>query len=261
MSIAVVNNNPTLAITTLAFTDSYPSGLVNTSSPASAKSCVTAGTLTAPVNGSSFSLSGGTINAAANCTYSVNTTVTSSGNKTNTLGVGGFTWTYGTYSQSSLWAVSAILSVAPPLTIVKASAPYFDPYNGLTNPKAIPGSYVAYTVTVANPASYTVDNNSIIVLDATPGNLQLFVSNIPGGTGPVLFQQGTPSSGLTYTFISLASTTDDVEFSNNGGSTWTYVPTPNASLVDPNVTHIRIRPKGTMAANSSFNLLFGYMVM
>jgi hypothetical protein len=261
MSIAVVNNNPTLAITSLAFTDGYPSGLTNTSSPASAKSCVTAGTLTAPAGGSSFALSGGTISAAANCTYSVNTTATSSGDKTNTLGVGGFTWTYGTYSQSSLRAVSAVLSVAPPLTILKASAPYFDPYNGTTNPKLIPGGYLAYTVTVANPATYTVDNNSIIVVDATPANLQLYVGNIPGGTGPVLFQQGVPSSTLTYTFTSLASTTDDVEFSNNGGTTWTYVPTPNAYQVDPNVTHMRIRPKGVMAANSTFNLYFGYMIV
>jgi hypothetical protein len=259
MSIAVVNNNPTLSMTSLAFTDSYPSGMVNTATPATARSCGS-GTLTAAANGSSFVLASGTIAAAGNCTYSVNTTANSSGNKTNTLGVGGFTWNYGTYSQSSLWAVSAILSVAPPLTIVKASAPYFDPYNGTTNPKLIPGSYVAYAVTVANPGSYTVDNNTIIVIDATPANLQLYVSNIPGGTGPVLFQNGVPSSGLTYTFTSLASTTDDVEFSNNGGSTWTYVPTPNAFLVDPNVTHIRIRPKGTMAAGSSFNLLFGYMV-
>jgi hypothetical protein len=87
------------------------------------------------------------------------------------------------------------------------------------------------------------------------------VGNIPGGTGPVLFQQGVPSSTLTYTFTSLASTTDDVEFSNNGGTTWTYVPTPNAYQVDPNVTHMRIRPKGVMAANSTFNLYFGYMIV
>jgi hypothetical protein len=53
---------------------------------------------------------------------------------------------------------------------------------------------------------------------------------------------------------------DDVDFSNDGGSTWTYVPAPNALGVDPAVTHIRIRPKGTMAAGSGFNLLFGYMI-
>jgi hypothetical protein len=88
----------------------------------------------------------------------------------------------------------------------------------------------------------------------------LYVGNVPGGTGPVLFQDGSPGSGLTYTFTSLSSTTDDVDFSNNNGTSWTYVPTANASGVDPAVTHIRIRPKGSMAAGSSFTLLFGYVV-
>ena len=76
----------------------------------------------------------------------------------------------------------------------------------------------------------------------------------------MLFQDGSPASGLTYTYTSLASTTDDVDFSNDGGTTWTYVPVPNGSGVDPAVTHIRIRPKGTMAANSAFTLGFGYML-
>jgi hypothetical protein len=38
------------------------------------------------------------------------------------------------------------------------------------------------------------------------------------------------------------------------------VPTPNSQGADPLVTRIRIRPKGAMAANSSFSLLFGYIV-
>jgi len=260
MSIAVTNNNPTLAMTSLAFTDTYPSGLVNTATPGAAKSCATAGTLTAAANGTSFALSGGTINGASSCSYSVNTTVTSNGNKTNSLAAGAIGWNYGTFALTSPSAVSATISVSPPLTIVKSSQAYSDPQNGTTNPKAIPGGFVAYTVTVANPGAYTVDTNSVIVVDATPGNLQLFVGNVPGGTGPVLFQNGSPASGLTYTFTSLSSTTDDVDFSNNGGTSWTYVPTANASGVDPAVTHIRIRPKGSMAAGSSFTLLFGYVV-
>jgi hypothetical protein len=260
MSIAVTNNNPTLAMTSLAFTDSYPSGLINTASPATAKSCATAGTLTAPASGTSFVLSGGTINAATSCTYSVNTTANTNGNKTNTIGVGGFTWSTSSGAQASLTAVSAVLSVSPPLTVVKSSVAYSDPQNGTVNAKYIPGGYVGYNVTVANPGSYAVDNNSVIIVDATPANLQLFVGNIPGGVGPVLFTNGVPASGLTYTFTSLASTTDDVEFSNNGGSTWTYVPVANANQVDPNVTHMRIRPKGIMAAGTSFTLGFGYMI-
>jgi hypothetical protein len=260
MSIAVQNNNPTLAMTSLAFTDTYPSGLVNTASPSAAKSCATAATLTAAANGNSFAVSAATINAAGSCTYSVNTTVSSIGNKTNTLAAGGIGWNYGTVAQTSIAAVSATISVSPPLTIVKSSIAYFDPVNGLTNPKMIPGALFGYSVTVTNPGSYTVDSNSVVISDPTPANLYLYVGNVPGGTGPVLFTEGSPASTLTYTFTSLASTTDDVDFSNNNGSTWTYVPVANASSVDPTVTNIRIRPKGSMAAGSSFTLYFGYML-
>ena len=62
------------------------------------------------------------------------------------------------------------------------------------------------------------------------------------------------SSGLTYSFTSLANATDDLEFSNNGGASWTYVPTIDANGVDANVTHVRIRPKGSMVPGSSFTI-------
>ena len=61
---------------------------------------------------------------------------------------------------------------------------------------------------------------------------------------------------------SLASATDDLEFSNNGGSTWTHVPTADLNGYDTSgTTHIRMRPKGTMAGASaggspSFQLRF-----
>ena len=260
MSITVLNNNPTTAMTALGFTDSYPSGLINTSTPSPANSCAPNGTLTAAAGGNSFALSGGTVGANATCTYSVNTTVNSSGDKTNSIAAGGISWNFGSNSHSSLTAVSATISVAPPLTIVKSSQAYLDPQNGTTNPKMIPGGFVAYTVTVANPGGITVTSDSIVIVDATPANLSLYVGNVPGGSGPVLFQDGSPSSGLTYTFTSLASTTDDVDFSNDGGSTWSYTPVPGASQVDANVTHMRIRPKGSMGPNSTFNLIFGYMI-
>ena len=63
------------------------------------------------------------------------------------------------------------------------------------------------------------------------------------------FSNGTPTSALTYTFTSLASTTDDVAFSSDGGATFTYTPVANANGVDPNVTHVRINPKGTFAGD------------
>ncbi|HEX8480600.1 MAG TPA: hypothetical protein VF650_01700 [Allosphingosinicella sp.] len=257
MSVAVTNNNPDLALTSMAFTDTYPSGLVNAAAPNPTRSCTTA-TLSAAANGGSFAVSAATVPAASTCTYTVTTTVTSSGDKVNTIPAGGLTGSYGAVAVASLDPGSATIQVSAPLTIVKSSLVYSDPLNNTLNAKLIPGSYVYYTVTIANPGGVPVTSGSILITDATPANLSLYVANLPGHTGPLLF--GAGSSGATFTFSGLASATDDIEFSNNGGSTWTYVPAANSAGVDPAVTHMRIRPKGTMAAGSSFTLNFGYLV-
>jgi uncharacterized repeat protein (TIGR01451 family) len=163
-------------------------------------------------------------------------------------------------ASTSTASVGFTVTAPPPLTLVKASQAYADPVNGLTNPKMIPGGYAAYTVTVTNPHAFAITADTIALVDATPPRLDLFVGNVPNGSGPILFQNGATPSGLTYTFGGLASTTDDVDFSSDGGSSWSYAPAPNAQGVDPAVTHVRIRPKGSMAAGSSFALSFGYLI-
>ncbi|HEX8225564.1 MAG TPA: hypothetical protein VF605_17265 [Allosphingosinicella sp.] len=167
---------------------------------------------------------------------------------------------FGAATSSTATATFNVITPAP-LTLVKSSQASTDPVNGTANPKMIPGARAAYTVTIANPNSFAATADSIVILDSTPANLALFVSHISGSSGgPIRFLNGAASSGLTYTFTSLASTTDDVDFSSDGGTTWTYVPSPNAQGADPAVNRIRIRPKGPMAANSSFSLLFGYII-
>lgn len=257
MSVAVTNNNPDLALTAMAFTDTYPSGLVNAATPSPTRSCTTA-TLSAAAGGTSFAVSAATVPAGSTCTYTVTTTATSSGDKVNTIAAGALTGSYGNVAVASLDPASATIQVSAPLKIAKSSVAYSDPLNNGSNPKLIPGGFVYYTVTVENPGGVAVTSGSIVITDPTPASLSLYVGDLPGTTGPLLFSAG--SSGATYSFAGLASTADDVEFSSNGGTTWTYVPTPNAAGVDPAVTHMRIRPKGAMAAASSFTLNFGYLV-
>ena len=60
----------------------------------------------------------------------------------------------GTYTDRDAWRVSAAL-----LTITKAAAVYSDPLNGTTNPKAIPGAVITYTITVANAAGGATATN------------------------------------------------------------------------------------------------------
>jgi uncharacterized repeat protein (TIGR01451 family) len=140
--------------------------------------------------------------------------------------------------------------VYPSLVNVKSSTALSDPFNGTSNPKRIPDGAVRYDVTVTNTGFGTVNANTLFIYDAIPTNTSLYVTDIgTAGSGPVSFSNGSLTSSLTYTFTSLASTTDDVDFSNNGGSSYSYTPVANANGVDPNVTNIRINPKGTFAGD------------
>jgi hypothetical protein len=120
---------------------------------------------------------------------------------------------------------------------------------------------VEYQVITSN-AGGAADADSIVVTDPIPANTALRVVDLAGaGSGPVGFLDGAAASGLSYTFTSLASATDDVAFSNDGGATWSYVPTPAGSGCDPAVTNLRINPKGTFAPDGgtpdpSFTLRF-----
>lgn len=136
--------------------------------------------------------------------------------------------------------------VYPSFLSTKSVTVLSDPINGTTNPKSIPGAEALYTITLANTGLGRVDTNTVVLADAIPANTSLFVGNLGGlPAGPVTFTES--GTNLTFTHASLGSTLDDIEFSNNGGSTWTYTPVPDASGYDAAVTNVRLRPKGRMA--------------
>lgn len=139
------------------------------------------------------------------------------------------------------------------LIVGKTLATQSDPLNGAANPKAIPGARVRYTIRVGNSdAGQIVDNNSMVVVDPVPAGTSLYVGDLLApGSGPVRFVDSSPSSGLGYTYSGLASTTDDLAFSNNGGVSFNYVPTPDANGVDASVTHLRVNAKGRPSCNAS----------
>ena len=140
--------------------------------------------------------------------------------------------------------------LAPELLVTKQLVTVEDPINNTTDPKAIPGGQVLYTLSIANQGPGTVDNDSVVVTDAIAAGVCMKVADLgAAGSGPIAFQDGTPSSNLSYTFVSLGSTTDDLEFSSDGGVSFTYAPTANALGCDPAITHIRILPKGTFPAD------------
>lgn len=144
-------------------------------------------------------------------------------------------------------------SLAPDIIVVKSVQTFSDPYNGETNPKAIPGGVILYTITASNQGGGTTDADTVELTDPIPVNTALFVGDINGaGSGPVLFTDGAIASGLTYTFISIGDLTDDVAFSIDG-TNYDYIPVSGAGGFDASITHMRVKPKSTFNAASSGN--------
>ena len=128
------------------------------------------------------------------------------------------------------------------ITISKNSAVLSDPVNA-TNPKAIPGATVEYTINVSNAGYGYINTDTIVLTDPIATGTTFFFGN---PLDPITFIDGAITSGLSFTFTSLASTTDDVDFSNDGGTTF-VAPTTDANGFDttaPPINFIRINPKG-----------------
>lgn len=141
------------------------------------------------------------------------------------------------------------------ITVYKSVAVYSDPTNGTSNPKAIPGAVMLYTITLTNSGYGGADNNTTVVTDPVPANMKMCVSTLCNSP-PVGFScSATPSCGLTYTYAT------DVAYSNQvgGGAPYDYVVIPDAAGFDPNVTGVQISLAGAFKGasggnNASFNL-------
>jgi len=145
------------------------------------------------------------------------------------------------------------------LSVTKLSSVFSDPVNGTTNPKAIPGAFIEYAIQVSNPGISDADADTVFVVDTVPSDSKLCVADI-SGAGPVTFTDGATSSELAYNYIDLTNTSDDLSFSNDGGTTWNYAPTADADGCDSAITNFRVNPKGAMAGSGSFTLRARFIV-
>jgi uncharacterized repeat protein (TIGR01451 family) len=148
-----------------------------------------------------------------------------------------------------------IIEIPPDFIVLKSSQTIEDPVNGSADPKSIPGAIVLYTITITNQGGGATDADTVIITDPVPTNTELFVGDLgssPAGS-PVAFIDGATSSGLSLSFTSLGSTTDDIEFSNVGGAPYAYTPIPDVDGYDTGVTDLRLLLKGTFAASDGTN--------
>ena len=142
----------------------------------------------------------------------------------------------------------------PDILTLKSVQTLSDPINGTSNPKAIPGAVMEYTITSINSGFGAADAESVTVTDSIPTNTEMFVGDISAaGSGPLAFSDGSTTSALAYSFIALGNTADDIEFSNDGGGTFNYSPVPDADGYDSNVTHFRGLTSGAFAASNGSN--------
>ncbi len=116
------------------------------------------------------------------------------------------------------------------------------------NPKAIPGASVTYSILVTNFGNGSTVTDSVVITDTVPAGTEMYVGD--GSTSPVLWAGA--GSGLTFNFVSLADTGDDIDFTSDSGPPITYNYTPTgADGYDSAVTGFQVNPKGAMNPDSS----------
>jgi len=254
--IVVNNAGPNIEPGSIVVTDTLPAGLTYVSAIGTGWSCSNAGQNITCTRTGNLAVSAST----SIIKLSVSVGSTASPTVSNTANVSGINFDNVSGNNNST-AVTSI-NTGPNISLQKTSRTLSDPVNGNSNPKAIPGALAEYAITATNSGMTVSDNNSIVITDSIPANTALYVNDISGaGSGPIRFIDGSPPSGLSYNFINLASTIDNLNFSNNGGSSYSYIPSPDADGVDTNVTNIQILTQGLFLApsgsgNPSFQLLF-----
>ncbi len=161
---------------------------------------------------------------------------------------GNYPYTSGESStgQQAIGIQSISYCPMPALTVTKTAAP-FSTGAGDPNRFNVPGADVIYTLTVSNSNSSPVDVGTMVLTDPLPSVMSFYNGDIDDA-GPLAsnYEFVAGSSGLTFAAADLA-------YSNNGGASYAYAP---ASGYDAAVNAVRLSPKGTMAANSSFSVKF-----
>ncbi|ADE54311.1 hypothetical protein [Coraliomargarita akajimensis] len=144
-------------------------------------------------------------------------------------------------SDSSVTTVS--VQVLPTFTVLKMVS-VDDGNENDGDDFYIPGERVIYKVVVTNSGQGSPDQDSVTISDTLPDEIDLYVGDYVGGNGgPILVTDGTPGSGLTYSFLGLADGTDSIVFKNSVGVAIT--PDASGDGFDPAVRSFEITAPGT----------------
>lgn len=158
LTITLTNPNA-IAITSMAFTDTYPANMVNATTPNLSNDC--GGTVTAAAGGGSLSISGATIPLSSSCTVAVDLTATVAGAYTNTLVANAVT--------------SANANAGPAVDVTDNTTAYLPPTltKSFGAATVYSGGSTTLVLTLTNPASNTAAITNLQVDDTFPAGMVL----------------------------------------------------------------------------------------
>lgn len=168
----------------------------------------------------------------------------------------------GAESGTGTSVIDVTLNVAaqnPTISILSTST--WDPVDGTSRPKALPGAKRRVTMTVVNPDIVPLDVGAVIVVVPSPvGTAIALDGDGASGGSAITIAEGSPASTLTMRYSGPDDMTDDVDFSSDAGQSWSYAPIVGNAVSQSAVTHVRIRARGTMAKQSTFSVSVPYLI-
>ncbi|MBZ5530010.1 MAG: DUF11 domain-containing protein [Acidobacteriia bacterium] len=212
LTFTIQNNNTTVSLTGVGFSDTLPAGLV-VSTPNGLTGSCGGGTITATQGTNVISLTGATLAASTSCTFSVNVTGTAAGTQNNTTG--NVTSTEGGTGGTA----SASINVVAPPSIAKAFGATTIPLNGTTS----------LTFTITNPAANAVAETGVAFTDTLPTGLVVAtpngLSNTCGGTATAVASStsisltgGTIAVNANCTVVVNITGTASGQYTNTSGA-------------------------------------------
>jgi fimbrial isopeptide formation D2 family protein/uncharacterized repeat protein (TIGR01451 family) len=143
----------------------------------------------------------------------------------------------------------------PSLLVVKSVLVSADT-TGDTIKHSLPGATMQYTIQVQNNGRGPAANNTLVITDLVPANTGLSLPAKP----PFTFTDGSTSSGL-----SVSANDGSIVYSNNGGTSYVYVPSCTRPCVDTAITNFRITLNGSMNGKTggtapSFSIVYNVVI-
>jgi len=198
LTITLTNPN-TVNITGAAFTDTFPTNMLNAATPNLTNTC--GGTATAAASTNTLSLSGGIIPASGSCTVIVDVTATAAGAYTNTLAIDSVT--------------SNNANSGPAAAVTSNTTAYLPPTLAKSFGTATLGSGASttLTLTLTNPGTNSAPLTGVQVDDTFPTGMTLSNTTFaftPAACGTVTKTSGAASAAgdnnIRFSVASLAVT-------------------------------------------------------